>query len=74
MLRMKQATSAAADTESQMTEQIDKQANRASGDASSTAERMEGGQASKAPSRIILGLIAFLLVGLALVLKLFGVI
>jgi hypothetical protein len=35
---------------------------------------MEGGQASKTPSRIILGLIAFLLIGLAVVLKLFGVI
>jgi hypothetical protein len=57
-----------------MNEQTDKQANRASGGAPSAADRMEGGQASKTPSRIILGLIAFLLIGLAAVLKLFGVI
>jgi hypothetical protein len=43
-------------------------------DAQTTAEKMEGGPASKAPSRIILGLVIFVLIGLMVVLKLFGVI
>jgi len=56
-----------------MNQPRDKRENGMSDHAPSTEERMEGGPASKAPSRIILGLVIFVLMGLMLVLKLFGV-